>query len=60
MPFITRIDMKYAFSALAFFSLGYVIPTFTPILQIIVAGIVLGFLALVLYVYVDMMAHLRV
>jgi hypothetical protein len=60
MPFTTRIDMKYAFFALAFFSLGYIIPTFTPVLQIIIAGIVLGFLALVLYVYVDMMARLRI
>ena len=52
--------MKYAFFALAFFSLGYIIPTFTPVLQIIISGIVLGFLALVLYVYVDTMARLRI
>ena len=60
MPFTIRIDMKYVFFALFFFSLGYAIPTFAPFLQIIVAGAVLGFLALVLYVCVDTMAYLRI
>lgn len=52
--------MKYVFFALAFFSLGYVIPTFAPVLQIIIAGLVLGFLALVLYLHLDMMAYLKI
>jgi hypothetical protein len=52
--------MKYFFLALAFFSLGYVIPTFSPFLQLVVAGLVLGVLALVLYVSVETMAYLPI
>lgn len=49
--------MKYLFLTIAFFSLGYVLPTFSPVLQLMIAGMVLLIIALVLYFYVDTMGY---
>lgn len=45
--------MKYFFAAIAFFSIGYVLPTFSPYLQVGVAVGVLLFLAVSLCYYLD-------
>jgi len=45
--------MKYLFLAIAFFSLGYLIPSFPPVLQFIAAGLTFLLIAFVLYFYVD-------
>jgi len=45
--------MKYFFYAVAFFALGYVIPTFSPFLQILVPVAVILMLAAFVYFIVE-------
>jgi len=45
--------MKYFFAAIAFFSIGYVLPTFSPLIQIVAAFIIVLFLSIAAYYYID-------
>lgn len=51
--------MKYIFLAIAFFALGYVIPTFAPLVQLAVVLVVASVTALVLYFYVETMSRMH-
>ncbi|WP_187271129.1 hypothetical protein [Neolewinella aurantiaca] len=52
--------MKYVFFAIAFFSLGYVVPTFAPFTQVLIAGLVLGLMPLAFYVYAQTTVSLSI
>jgi hypothetical protein len=45
--------MKYLFAAVAFWSIGYVLPTFSFPVQIVVAFTMLLFLVIAVYYYID-------
>jgi hypothetical protein len=52
--------MKYAFLAICFFSLGYALPGFPPVVQLVTAVFVGLLLMLALHFYVNNVAYSRI